>query len=171
MSASSPTSRGSGSQRASRQRAATVGWREWIAFPELGIDRVKAKIDTGARSSSLHATKLQFFSKRRERWVRFEVHPEQRASRSCVCEALVLDERKVRSSNGKQEHRTFITTLVRIGEFEWPIELSLTSRAEMGFRALLGRQAIRGTFLVDPGRSYVASRRRLKRVATTMGNE
>lgn len=130
-------------------------------FPQLGVPAVKAKLDTGARSSSFHALDIETFWVSGEEWVRFEVHPEQRTKRGATfCQAPVLERRKVRSSNGRQELRIFIHTLVLMGEQAWPIELSLTRRCDMGFRLLLGREAIRGKFLVDPGRSYLFGKAR-----------
>ncbi len=140
-----------------------VGWREWIAFPRLGIQVVKAKVDTGARSSSLHAVRLKVFKKNKREWIEFVVHPEQRSSRKeIVVRAPLVDERLVRSSNGKQELRPIIQPIVALGGDEWDIEVTLASRASMGFRVLLGREAVRRRYLVDPGRSFLLSKKRKK---------
>ena len=148
----------------------TIGWREWVAFPDLGLKFVKAKVDTGARSSSLHAVGMESFRKGSAEWVRFEVHPDQRTTKgSVVCEAQVFDRRRVRSSNGRQELRFFIHTPATLGDSTWPIELSLTARSDMGFRLLLGRQATRGQFVVDPGRSYLLGKRKRRRVKSRKG--
>ncbi len=137
-----------------------IGWREWVGFPELGFAAIKAKVDTGARSSSLHAVDIETFRKRGVEWVRFEVHPEQRSvAGSRICEAVVFDRRSVRSSNGKKELRVFIHTLAKLGGETWPIELTLTGRSDMGFRLLLGREAMRRRFIVDPGRSFLQGER------------
>ncbi len=135
-----------------------IGWREWLSLPELGIVAVKAKIDTGARSSAIHAFDLQTFSAEGKYKVRFKVHPYQRDSHTTVIsEAEILEEREVRNSGGHTEVRLTIVTLLMIGGSQWPIELTLTNRDVMGFRMLLGRQAVRDRFLVDPGKSYLLS--------------
>lgn len=136
-------------------RLPAVGWREWVTLPDLGIVAVKAKVDTGARSSSLHAFDLEFFRRGRKDWVRFKVHPFQRDTKRTVqTEAELLEYRTVRSSGGHETLRPVIMTTVRLLERDWPIELTLASRDTMGFRMLLGRQALRGHYIVDPGRSY-----------------
>lgn len=140
---------------AKKLRLPTIGWREWVALPDLGIDRVKAKVDTGARSSSIHAVDVEEFDNNGVRYVRFRVHPLQRTSIQSICaEAPILEYRSVRSSSGKATRRPVIVTRVNtLGEM-WDIELTLANRDEMGFRMLLGREAIRGRMLVDPGKSY-----------------
>lgn len=133
-----------------------LGWREWIALPELGIEAIKVKVDTGARSSSLHAYDIERFSDDGRSMVRFKVHPRQRDARATVsAEAELVDRRSVRSSSGAETLRPVILTEVRFMEHRWTIELTLTRRDAMGFRMLLGRQAVRGRFLVDPGRSFL----------------
>ena len=132
-----------------------IGWREWVALPDFNVEAIKAKIDTGARSSALHAFNLKRFRRRGKRMVRFQIHPIQRTSRGALeVEAEVIEDRQVRSSNGKVERRPVIRTSVRMHNRDWEIELTLTSRDEMGFRMLLGRHALRGQFIVDPGRSF-----------------
>jgi hypothetical protein len=133
-----------------------IGWREWLRLPELGVHRIKAKVDTGARTSALHAENVRYVRRRGERWVRFTVHPFQRTHAGAVeAAAPLVEERRVRSSSGVQELRPVVETLVVIGEREWPIELTLTRRDVMGFRMLLGRQALRRFAVVDPGRSFL----------------
>jgi hypothetical protein len=145
-----------------------IGWREWVALPELGIGRIKAKIDTGARSSSLHAFDVEHFQRRGRRYVRFKIHPIQRSSAGIVeVEAPILEFRNVRSSSGKATNRPVIITTLEVLGMSWPIELTLANRDEMGFRMLLGREAIRGRMLVDPGRSYYAGRPKRRRVNNT----
>jgi hypothetical protein len=142
-----------------REPKPVIGWREWVALPELGIAYIKPKIDTGARSSSLHVSEIEEFRRGEALYVRFKVHPIQRNREFGVrAEAEVLEYRKVKSSNGKKSLRPVILTDVKIFDQRWPIELTLADRDEMGFRMLLGREAVRGRFLVDPGRSFVGGR-------------
>jgi hypothetical protein len=130
-----------------------VGWREWVGLPDLGIGWVKAKVDTGARSSSLHAWDVEVDEAAGE--VRFSVHPVQHDDDLAVpVRAALLAFREVRSSNGEVERRPAILTTARLGDRAVVIELTLTNRDEMGFRMLLGRTALRRRFLVDPGRSF-----------------
>ena len=136
-----------------------IGWREWVALPNLGIEWVKAKVDTGARSSSLHAFDLEFRRERGREWVTFSVHPLQRSTRETIrTEAEVIEFRRVTSSSGQSTNRPVIVTEVQLCGESWPIELTLANRDEMGFRMLLGRQSFRGQFLVDSGRSYYGER-------------
>ena len=137
-----------------------VGWREMVSLPELGVTAIKAKVDTGARTSAIHATRVRHETREGEDWVRFLIHTEQRGHGATVeAFAPLLETRRVRSSNGESQERPVILTTVTLGEREWPIEITLTARAQMGFRMLLGRTALKGHALVDPGRSFVASRR------------
>ncbi len=143
-----------------------IGWREWVGLPDFGIRKIKAKVDTGARSSSLHAFDLHEFRRDGVTWVRFQVHPVQRkSSNSVVVEAPVFAFRSVRSSSGKAATRPVIMTHVELLGVTWPIELTLANRDEMGFRMLLGREAFRQRFLVDAGRSYAGGRPRRKKRA------
>jgi hypothetical protein len=135
-----------------------VGWREWIALPDLGIGAIKAKIDTGARSSSLHAFNIETFDRGGAAWVRFDVHPMQRnAAETVRTEAKVLEFRHIRSSSGHQTLRPVIRTRVLLGGRGWLVDLTLAARDEMGFRMLLGREALRRRFVVDAGQSYLVS--------------
>ncbi|MEQ8636224.1 ATP-dependent zinc protease [Gimesia maris] len=132
-----------------------IGWREWISLPDLGIESIKAKVDTGARSSSLHAYDLHQFERDNEKWIRFKVHPVQRKTREVVvAEARIFEFRSVRSSSGKASLRPVIVTNIELLGVSWPVELTLANRDEMGFRMLLGREAFRRRFLVDAGKSY-----------------
>ena len=138
-----------------------LGWREWLSFPDLGIERIKAKVDTGARTSCLHAFFVEPFEKGKEDWVRFGIHPRQGDTDEAVyCEAPLKDRRTVRDSGGHEELRYVIEAQVLIGSHRHAVEVTLTDRDSMKFRALLGRTAIRGHYVVDSGRSYVQSRRR-----------
>lgn len=133
-----------------------LGWREWVALPELGVEAIKAKIDTGARTSSLHAFDLEISERDGEPWVEFSVHPVQRIDEPAVSvSARVTEHREVRSSNGEVEQRPVIVTDVEVAGQRFPIEVTLTNRDEMGFRMLLGRSAVRDRFLVDPGESFL----------------
>lgn len=132
-----------------------MGWREWVKLPDLGVSRIKAKVDTGARSSSLHSYEISPFERDGVEWVRFQIHPRQRSITQTIdAEAKVLEYRSIRSSNGKVDLRPVIITDVSWMGMTWPVELTLASRDAMGFRMLLGRQAVRNRFLVDPGGSY-----------------
>lgn len=136
-----------------------IGWREWLALPELGIEPIKAKIDTGAKTSSLHAFGQRRFMDRGAPHVAFIVHPAQRRQdRSIECVAEIIDERVIKSSTGHGQKRLVIRTGIELGGTSWPVELTLANRDTMGFRMLLGRAAIRGRFVIDPTRSFIAGR-------------
>jgi hypothetical protein len=133
-----------------------IGWREWVDLPQLNIAAIKAKIDTGARSSALHAFRVETFQQDGKEIVRFQVHPYQKDGHFTVtAEAQLLEWREVRNSGGHVQLRPAIKTIVTLGGQQWPIELTLTNRDVMGFRMLLGREAVRRRFLVNPGRSFL----------------
>ncbi len=137
-----------------------IGWREWVGLPDLGVDAVKAKVDTGARTSAIHAFGIQPFAIDGVEWVRFQLHPRQRSRLPTVtCESPVHDRRLVRSSNGQQQSRIVIKTHLEMGGASWPIELSLASRDELGFRMLIGRKGLGKKVLIDPSRSYLTGKR------------
>ncbi|NNG05583.1 MAG: ATP-dependent zinc protease [Inquilinus sp.] len=136
-----------------------VGWREWFGLPNLGVPRIKAKLDTGARTSALHAFDVERLTIDSREWVQFAVHPLQRDDRTVIsCLAPLLDERGVKNSGGQLEHRYFIETTLRMDGRDWPIELSLTNRDQMGFRMLIGRTAMHGRLIVNPALSYSLKR-------------
>ena len=133
-----------------------IGWREWVGLPDLGIGWVKAKIDTGARTSALHAFELERFTQDEQPWVRFSMHPKQKDIHAVVyCTAPVVDERMVTDSGGHKESRPVITTTLQINGATRSIEVTLTDRDSMLFRMLLGRTAIKHSFLVSPGQSFM----------------
>lgn len=136
-----------------------VGWREWVRLPELGVPWVKAKVDTGAKTSSLHAFDLQPVERDGAGWVRFAVHPWQASAEDeVVVEVPVHDRRSVRSSSGHAEERYVVLLPLVLGEREVLAEVTLTDRDEMGFRMLVGREALVQGFLVDPALSYAGGR-------------
>ena len=147
----------------------TLGWREWIGFPELGIEQIKAKVDTGARTSCLHAFRVEPFERDGQQWVSFDIHPMQRSTEQFVrCEAPLIEKRAIKDSGGHEELRCVIETIVTIGDQRLVAELTLTDRDTMKFRALLGRTAIKGKYLVDSGRSYLCGKKkRAKKTLTT----
>jgi hypothetical protein len=139
-----------------RKKLQTVGWREWVNLPELGLAHIKVKVDTGARTSALHAFELRPFVEDGRKKVEFKMHPQQRDEETVVvCTAEVKDERVVTDSGGHRERRYVIETMLEIGAVTRPIEITLTSRDTMLFRMLLGRTALTGWALVNPGRSYL----------------
>lgn len=139
-----------------------IGWREWVALPELGIPRLKIKVDTGARTSALHASCVEVIEKAsQQKQVQFIVHPHPKrfSEKSINCIADLIDIREITDSGGHKESRCVIQTSVVLGTLCWPIEITLTSRDTMRFRMLLGRTALEQRFLVDPTHSYLSSKK------------
>lgn len=143
-----------------------IGWREWLKLPDLGILHIKAKIDTGARTSALHAFYVDPFLYHDVQWVRFGIHPQQGNSDAVVdCKAPVKDLRTVTDSGGHKEDRYVIETRLSLGTVTWPAEITLTNRDSMKFRMLLGRTALKGNFLVDSSTSYRFGKTTAKEIA------
>lgn len=133
-----------------------IGWREWAALPDFDVREINAKIDTGAKTSALHAFRIREVMINGTEHVEFFIHPLQRRRKPEVfCRAPVAGHRLVRSSNGQEEERYVIETRLRLGGKVWKIELTLTNRDAMGFRLLVGRDALRRKFVIDPGASYL----------------
>jgi ribosomal protein S6--L-glutamate ligase len=138
------------------QNKIILGSEEWCSFPELGIPAIKARVDSGAKTSALHAINIVPFVKEGVNWVKFDINPIQNNLKTVIhCEALLIDKRIVKSSSGYREQRFVIETKITIGEDSWPIEMTLTNRDSMGFRMLLGREAMSGRILVDPEQKYL----------------
>lgn len=148
--------RGSVSGRVRRRGLVLIGWREWVALPELGISAIKAKIDTGARTSALHAERIEIFMHHGITVARFQVLPLQRTRKGAViCEAPVVDRRVISDSGGHREERWIIRSRIRVAREEWETEISLTNRATMTFRMLLGRATLGRRFIIHPSASYL----------------
>lgn len=133
-----------------------IGSEEWCAFPSLGIPAVKARIDSGAKTSSIHAVNITSFRRGKAQWVSFDVHPLQQDRRAVVhCQAEVVDKRNVKSSSGDSERRIVVKVPLKLGDMQGEIELTLTNRDSMGYRMLLGREAMMGRVLVDPSANFL----------------
>jgi hypothetical protein len=147
------------------KRAPTeIGWREWVALPELGVNAIQAKVDTGADSSSLHAFNQKRFEKDGIEFIRFEIHPMKRSGRGTVeCETPIVMDRKVKNPGGRIELRPVISTSLVLKGIPIRALINLTERDEMTFRMLIGRRTMRGKFLVNPGRSYLGSQPEMKK--------
>jgi hypothetical protein len=138
----------------------TLGWREWCSLPDLAIAKVKCKVDTGAKTSSLHAYDVELVRKHGQEYVSFKIHPLQRNTKRVEqCTSKLLEWRQVTDSGGRRTLRPVIVTSIKIGSITKLIEITLIARDEMGFRMLLGREALKKTWIVDPARSFIASKK------------
>lgn len=136
-----------------------LGWQEWVSLPDLGLPAVKAKIDTGARTSALHAVNPVEIAGAGAARLRFTVQPVPRRPEVAItCEAPLVGVRDVISSNGERERRYVVRTRLAIADEAWPVEITLTDRAQMRTRMLIGRQAIAGRGIIDPERSFLQPR-------------
>jgi hypothetical protein len=145
--------------REREEQLLTVGWREWLALPRLGIPAIKAKLDTGARTSALHTFAMEPFEVKGQLKVRFGIHPlQKRRDVELFCTANVFDRRVVTDSGGHRELRYVIRTPVALGNRVWPMEITLTNRDTMMFRMLLGRSAMQDVLLIAPHSSYLTGR-------------
>lgn len=140
-----------------KKKKKIIGWREWISLPELNIVKIKAKIDSGARTSSLHAFDIQEKMRATQKMIHFKIQPDKDVPDWVVsCQVPLLEYRKVKSSNGHSELRPVIVSTINLMYETWPIELTLTDRTVMGFKMLLGRESLRKRFLIDTGKSFCA---------------
>lgn len=147
-----------------KKRKRAAGWREWVSLPSIGVGSIKAKLDTGARTSALHAFNIETYWSNGELWARFFVHPyQENDAKEIACDARIEDIRIVSNPGGRRQRRLVIRTDIRLGDETWPIDLSLTDRDEMGFRLLIGRTAMHGNLIVDPDHSYLLGKRRRKK--------
>ena len=135
-----------------------VGTLEICALPELGVNDLQVRIDTGAKTSSLHVDNLSLFKKQGKPWVRFDIHPDiHKVETIITCEAALADTRKIKSSNGSAQERYIIKTVIKLGVDAWPIEVSLADRSDMSNLMLLGREAMKDRLLVDPSHTFLLS--------------
>lgn len=141
-----------------------IGCREWAALPEFGVNRINAKVDTGAKTSAIHAFRPKVISSQNGEVVEFYLHPRQRRKTpEILCRSNLVDRRIVRSSNGQEEERLVIRTDIKVGEKIWPIDLTLANRDAMGFRLLLGRDALKKGFIIDPSANYLLGDKRKRK--------
>ena len=154
-------------QLISKKKYQIIGWREWVDLPELGINQIKAKIDTGARTSALHAFSLKPFIAEGIQKISFDIHPMQHNIHNMItCIAEVVDKRLVTDSGGHEEERFVILTPLTIAGLTKSVEITLTERENMLFRMLLGRSALRKRFIVNPARSFITNKPNKQQVAT-----
>ena len=147
----------------SKKDKLVIGWREWVKMPDLHVENIKAKIDTGAKTSAIHAENIKFIKRKGRDLVKFDIYPLQKnKTKKNTATAELFDMRQVRSSNGQMEKRPVIITDIELDGEKWPIEMTLTKRDVMGFRMLLGRQAFQGRYLIDVEKSFLAEKRQKK---------
>lgn len=145
-----------------------IGACEWIALPELGLNRLRARVDTGAKSCALHATDIELFERDGTTWLRFNAHiGHPKPSSTQACEAILAAERKIRSTSGQTETRYTIRTPIIIGHSRWMVDITLTDRAQMRYRMLLGRTAMENHALVYPARTFLQGKPRLEQTDQT----
>jgi len=141
-----------------------IGWKEWVSLPDLQIPAIKAKVDTGARTSALHASEIITLTKPSGRWVRYVVQPLRKNPEIRIqCESKLVDQRDIKNSGGQVESRYVIETKIVLGKTAWLIRLSLTSREDMLFKMLLGRTALRDNVIICPEEKYLTGKVKLKR--------
>ncbi len=146
--------------RAAEKSARVIGWREWASLPDLSVSRINAKIDTGAKTSAIHASRIDVAKADDGYWVEFLLHPHRgRKVPEIRCRLPLVDKRSVRSSNGRAEERMVINTPLQLGGEIWPVELTLANRDAMEYRLLIGRDALADRFLVRPDASYLLGKR------------
>ena len=146
-----------------KKRLKTIGWREILALPGCDVKKIKVKVDTGAKTSALHVTGLKIEQKGQRRIAHFKVHPNQKSNKPVYsCSAPLIEKRKVKSSTGHESVRPVVRMKMKLGNEEWVSEVTLTNRDVMGFRMLLGREALKGRFLVDSGKSFLAKKKTKK---------
>jgi ribosomal protein S6--L-glutamate ligase len=140
----------------SNKKKVIVGWQEVISLPSIGLPAIKVKVDTGAKTSSLHAENIKYFTKNGKKYITFDVHPVQKHKDVSIrCQAELKEKRNVKSSSGCQENRPMITVDMKIGDHIFKIDLNLTKRDYMKSRMLLGRDAMKGNITVDPGNKFL----------------
>lgn len=138
-----------------------IGWREWVGLPELGIEAIKAKVDSGARTCALHATKIRYLEKHGgETYVSFVVVSQTQPRHAMRVRAPLVEQRVVKSSMGHASLRPVIRTQISLGGDVWPVEITLVNRDPMGFRMLIGRQALKGRYFIHPAKSFIQSKAR-----------
>ena len=139
-------------------RRKVIGWREWVGLPDLGIEAIKVKVDSGARTCAIHATKIRYLEKHNgETYVSFLVVSNIAPRKAKRVRAPLVEQRLVKSSMGHASLRPVIRTQISIGGDTWPVEITLVNRDPMGFRMLIGRQALKGRYLIHPAKSFIQS--------------